>query len=302
MKISIFFLTLLCSFTLKAQTNDLSIFNNLVGKIWYAEGKWGDGSSFKQQVHFEFDLEQTIVTAKSKGFTNQEQTTYGNRNLGVRKIDTETGEIRFWEFDVFGGLTQGKITAVGKNLLYQYQYGESFITDMWEYMNDSTYNFMVGDYKDGKWNQVYLKTTFHRVSKTPEKSRFLKVFKESLKGSRKSKAWDGMLYETWSISQVDGHLEQKAKYIENGKVSYQAMNKMEVINNELVLFTVIKGGNPKIFKATTITNKKVVFENSDYSNPNKVEYIFEADSFKRTISGIEDGEPTTYTFDFSRKE
>ena len=143
MKISIFFLTLLCSFTLKAQTNDLSIFNNLVGKIWYAEGKWGDGSSFKQQVHFEFDLEQAIVTAKSKGFTNQEQTTYGNRNLGVRKIDTETGEIRFWEFDVFGGLTQGKITAVGKNLLYQYQYGESFITDMWEYMNDSTYNFKV---------------------------------------------------------------------------------------------------------------------------------------------------------------
>ncbi|MEO0552193.1 MAG: hypothetical protein AAF149_03265 [Bacteroidota bacterium] len=302
MKISIFFLTLVCSFTLKAQTNDLSIFNNLVGKIWYAEGKWGDGSSFKQQVHFEFDLEQTIVTAKSKGFTNQEQTTYGNRNLGVRKIDTETGEIRFWEFDVFGGLTQGKITAVGKNLLYQYQYGESFITDMWEYINDSTYNFMVGDYKEGKWNQVYLKTTFTHIAERSEKSILLEELTKKLRGTWQSKAWGGMLYETWSINQTDGHLEQQAKYIENGKVSYQAMNKIELLNNELVLFTVIEANNPKIFKATTLTRERVVFENSDYSNPNRVEYIFEAGRFKRTISGIEDGEPTTYTFDFSRNE
>ncbi|MEM8567769.1 MAG: hypothetical protein AAGF85_15010 [Bacteroidota bacterium] len=302
MKLALTLLVITSPLILTAQTKDLSIFDNLVGKTWYAEGKWGDGSSFKQQVHFEYNLGDNIVIAKSDGFTNQEQTAYGNRNLGIRKLDAETGEINFWEFDVFGGLTEGEVKAAGKNILYQYQYGESFITDMWEYVNDSTYNFMVGDYKDGKWNQVYLKTTFNRISKKAEKSLLLDELSEKLVGTWQSKAWDGMLYETWSISQVDGHLQQEAKYVENGKVSYQAMNKMEVLNNELVLFTVIQGNNPKIFKATTLSSRRVVFENSDYANPNRVEYIFEADSFRRTIIGIENGKPTSYTFDFSRKE
>ncbi|WP_353777403.1 hypothetical protein [Winogradskyella sp. 3972H.M.0a.05] len=143
-----------------AQDSQLSVFDNLVDKTWYAEGKWGDGSAFKQEVTFEYDLGKAIVTAKSKGFVDAEQTKIGDRNLGIRKFDKSSNTIKFWEFDVFGGVTEGTVMQEGKNIVYQYKYGTSIVTDMWEYVDDSTYNFKVGSYKDGKWEQVYLSTKF----------------------------------------------------------------------------------------------------------------------------------------------
>ncbi|MDY8136566.1 hypothetical protein [Aquimarina sp. 2201CG5-10] len=153
-----------------AQKSDLSMFKNLIGKEWKAEGKWGDGTKFKQETIFMFDLNKTIVIAKSKGFTNQEQTQYGWRNHGIRKYDATTKTFKFWEFDVFGGVTKGEIKFEGKNLIYQYQYGKSLVTDMWEYVDDNTYNFKVGDYTDGKWKQVYLETQF-KAAKTANNGR-----------------------------------------------------------------------------------------------------------------------------------
>ena len=153
-----------------SQQTHLSSFQNLVGKEWIAEGKWGDGTAFKQEIIFTFDLNNTLVIAKSKGFTNKEQTEYGWRNHGVRKFDSETNTIRFWEFDVFGGLTEGTVKIDGKNIIYQYKYGESSVTDMWEYVNDDTYNFKVGNYEDGNWKQVYLATQF-TAKKTKDSDR-----------------------------------------------------------------------------------------------------------------------------------
>ena len=45
--------------------------------------------------------------------------------------------------------------------------------------------------------------------------------KNSLSGNWTSKAWDGVLNESWSIDQ-DGHLIQNAQYIENEMVLYEA--------------------------------------------------------------------------------
>jgi hypothetical protein len=39
------------------------------------------------------------------------------------------------------------------------------VTDMWEYIDDSTYNFKVGNYQNGIWKQVYLSTQFIEVKK-----------------------------------------------------------------------------------------------------------------------------------------
>ncbi|WP_299603268.1 hypothetical protein [uncultured Aquimarina sp.] len=147
-----------------AQEPNLDAFKNLVNKEWKAEGKWGNGSVFKQETTFKYDLHNTLVIARSKGFTNQEQTEYGWRNHGVRKFDKTSKTIKFWEFDVFGGLTEGTIVVDGKNILYQYQYGDSLVTDMWEYVDDNTYNFKVGSYQNGVWKQVYLETQFKAVS------------------------------------------------------------------------------------------------------------------------------------------
>ena len=147
------------------QSSDWQGMNNLIDKTWYAEGNWGDGSKFKQEITFTKDLEGSIIIARAKGYVDQEQTKYGNRNHGIRKFNPETGQCEFWEFDAFGGVTKGEVVFDGKDIIYQYKYGESVVTDMWQYKNDSTYTFTVGSYTDGQWNQKYLETEFSLVEK-----------------------------------------------------------------------------------------------------------------------------------------
>ncbi|NJB69542.1 acetyl esterase/lipase [Saonia flava] len=165
MKTNIFVILILLPLFINGQNSQLSLFDNLVGKTWEADGNWEDGSIFKQEIEFKYSLEGTIVVASSKGFINKEQTKIGLRNHGIKRFDKEAGQIKFWEFDVFGGLTEGEVSSQGKNIVYTYDYGDSVVTDMWEYVNDSTYNFKVGDYNDGNWKQIYLSTQFNVVKK-----------------------------------------------------------------------------------------------------------------------------------------
>ncbi|MEK6152600.1 hypothetical protein WIW50_05045 [Flavobacteriaceae bacterium 3-367] len=153
-------LTLLFVQIVHGQKSDLAIFEHLIGKTWIAEGNWGDGSKFKQESTFEYALNKQIVIARSKGYVNQEQTRYGLRNHGIRKFDPVSKGVKFWEFDVFGGLTEGTMSIRGKDIFYHYSYHGSLVTDHWEYVDDTTYNFIVGRYVDEKWEQVYLKTQF----------------------------------------------------------------------------------------------------------------------------------------------
>ncbi|AXT60882.1 hypothetical protein D1816_11170 [Aquimarina sp. AD10] len=146
-----------------SQDSKLSMFGNLVEKTWRAEGNWGDGSKFVQEIKFEYSLDSTLVITNAIGFVDKEQTKLGKRNHGIRQFDKESNSIKFWEFDVFGGLTEGVVFSKDKNIIYQYEYGGSNVTDMWEYVNDSTYNFKVGNHKDGVWKQLYLSTQFIEV-------------------------------------------------------------------------------------------------------------------------------------------
>lgn len=156
--VPLFFMSLASTFCYSQ--NHLAIFEHLTPKTWKAEGKWGDGSLFKQESEFSFALDSTLVLVKSKGFTNQEQTEYDDRNHGIRKWNSKKNILEFWEFDVFGGVTQGKIFVEDKNLRYEYDYGGTLVSDYWEFVDDNTYNFKVGNYVDGEWKQVYLKTQF----------------------------------------------------------------------------------------------------------------------------------------------
>lgn len=288
----------LLNFTGNAQDDPLRTFEPLVNTRWAAEGNWGDGSAFKQQVFFRYNLKKKIVIARSDGFTNTEQTAFGSRNYGIRHYDSITGKIKFWEFDVFGSLTMGEVIADGKNILYQYDYGDSRLTDMWEYVNDSTYNFIVGSYNNKQWGQRFLETQFKRISTTNK----LEEYGKKLAGKWSSKAWDGQLIEKWVIDE-NGHLLQHAEYIEKEAVLYKASSKIEMVNQELIIFSVIKGNNPKIFKAISESATSITFENTEYGYPNKLTYIFNADgTYHRTISGKENGEEKSYTFEFTRSE
>ena len=158
----IIYLILFLPYILGAQEGPLDIFKALEGSVWSAEGKWGDGSSFKQDVSYEFALNNTIVIAHSMGYTNREQTEFGPRNHGIRQYDETENVIRFWEFDVFGGVTQGIVVSDGRNIIYNYEYGGTALTEIWQYKDDDTYDFTVGIYEDGQWTQKFLETQFKR--------------------------------------------------------------------------------------------------------------------------------------------
>ncbi len=140
-------------------------FDNLVNKTWKADGVWSNGTKFKQEVSFNYDLNKTLVIVNSKGFINKEQTAYGNRSHGVRQFNAKQNNIQFWEFDVFGDVTQGKVSFKDKDIYYHYHYGDTMVTDCWEYINDNTYKFTVGSYKNDKWESIYLQTEFKVIYK-----------------------------------------------------------------------------------------------------------------------------------------
>lgn len=160
MKTYIVLLAFVLFIQVHAQQNKLDFFDNLIGKTWKAEGTWGDGTKFKQEIELKYSLDSVLVIANAIGYTDKQQTMLGSRNHGIRKFDMETGTIKFWEFDVFGGVTEGTVTTKGKDIIYTYAYGESTVTDYWEYVDDNTYNFTIGSYENGQWKQKYLTTKF----------------------------------------------------------------------------------------------------------------------------------------------
>jgi len=164
MKKIIFILFLIPIFS-NGQENPLAIFKPLEQYIWSAEGKWGDGSPFKQEISFNFSLDDNIVIVDSKGFTNTQNTTFGLRNHGIRQYDKELKKIKFWEFDIFGNVTEGTVTSHEKNLIYTYDYGGTSLTEMWIYKNEKIYNFIVGVFENGDWTQKFLETEFKRKEK-----------------------------------------------------------------------------------------------------------------------------------------
>ncbi|KAA3611059.1 MAG: hypothetical protein D8M58_13850 [Calditrichaeota bacterium] len=125
-------------------------------------------------------------------------------------------------------------------------------------------------------------------------------FSNNLVGHWKAAAFSGELHEKWKVTK-DGWILQEGHYIENNDTTYSAKTKIEKIGKDLILFSVIKNSNPKIFKATLDNADSIIFENSDYKNPHKVKYEFLGNSnYRRTITGVEEGSLVTYQFDFER--
>lgn len=138
----------------------LKVFEPLVNNTWIAEGVWADGSSFYQEISYYFDLEKSIVIANTRSYTSSDTNTIGNRNHGVRQFDSSTNTIRFWEFDRFGGLTEGTVEANHNDIIYQYPYKNIKLTEYWQYKNDSTYHYTIGVRENKTWTSKYLETDF----------------------------------------------------------------------------------------------------------------------------------------------
>ncbi|WP_167769679.1 hypothetical protein [Gaetbulibacter sp. S0825] len=122
-----------------------------------------------------------------------------------------------------------------------------------------------------------------------------------LSGKWIAKAFDGELHETWKLDS-DGWMLQEGYYIESSDTSYSARTRIEKVNNEIILFSVIKNSTPKIFQSKEHNESKMVFENMDYKNPYQVVYEFIDDNnYRRTIKGFESDSLVTYVFDFIKR-
>lgn len=144
----------------------LQAFENLVGGTWEGKGAWEGGTPFNQHITFEWGLAGKMIRVKTYGNIRREGNEFGLRNEGVRMWSAETDTVKFWEFDIFGGVTEGIVDTDGDNIYYHYQYdagdGPVGLTDAWMYQDENTYHYIVGVYQDEKWKQIYLSTTMTR--------------------------------------------------------------------------------------------------------------------------------------------
>jgi len=98
-------------------------------------------------------------------------------------------------------------------------------------------------------------------------------------------------------------MQQVGYYIENADTSYSAKTRIEKINDDIILFSVIKNSNPKIFKAKSLDDDQIIFENDDYKNPYEVKYEFLTNGkYRRTIKGYEKDSLVIYEFNFEKQD
>ena len=189
--IAVIVLFLSSAFNTYSQTDHpLSVFVPLLDRTWMASGKWNDGNPFQQEITFEEALSGSIIKTTSDGYLDEEKTIWGHRNHGIRQWDQSDEIIKFWEYDVYGGVTTGTVTVDDKNFYYQYNYGEGeslVVTDYWQFVDRDTYSVTVGIYKDGSWSEKYLETNFIALPKfTGPRAEFdailkkIKMFSETL--------------------------------------------------------------------------------------------------------------------------
>lgn len=121
-----------------------------------------------------------------------------------------------------------------------------------------------------------------------------------LAGKWTARAFDGELHEEWQLGS-DGWMEQQGYYIEAGDTTYAAKTRIWQLGDEIILTSVIKDANPKIFKSVGKSDSKLVFENGDYQNPFQVTYEFISNNiYRRTIRGYANDSLVAYEFNFRK--
>ena len=159
--------------TLAAQTNiqtkedAFSIYSNLLGGRWEAKGTWEKGQEFHQEIEVSLELTKTIFTVKTFEYNLSAQFDNFQRNYGIRAWDKQEKQMKFWEFDVFGGIISGEVLFNGNDIYHVYQYpngqGKTLsLADAWIYVDKDTYTFRVCEFVDGKLGKEYMSSTFKR--------------------------------------------------------------------------------------------------------------------------------------------
>jgi hypothetical protein len=121
-----------------------------------------------------------------------------------------------------------------------------------------------------------------------------------LSGKWIAKAFDGELHEEWKLNN-DGWMEQQAYYIEKNDTSYTAKSQIQKVGDDIILLSVIRNSNPKIFKSVIQEEDMIVFKNDDYKNPYQVKYEFiSEEKYRRIITGYEQDSLVSFEFNFEK--
>jgi hypothetical protein len=145
-----------------------SIYSSLVGGKWVTKGKWQSGAEYHQEIVVEMELTKNIFTVKTCDYIDSKQFENAQRNFGVRAWDEKEHKMKFWEFDVFGGITEGEIRFDGRNIYHIYQYtnkkGNTItLADAWIYVDNDTYIFKVCEFNNGMPGKEYMTSTYKRT-------------------------------------------------------------------------------------------------------------------------------------------
>jgi hypothetical protein len=143
------------------------VYANLMGGKWETKGKWGSGGEYHQEIIVEMELTRNIFTVKTHDFIDSKQFDNAQRNYGIRAWDKQEQKMKFWEFDVFGGIITGEVIVEGNNIYHIYQYpdnkgGVLTLADAWIYVDKDTYTFKVSEFNNGKLGMEYMTSTYKR--------------------------------------------------------------------------------------------------------------------------------------------
>lgn len=143
----------------------LDKFEALLDGIWLTEGKWENGVSFKQEIDFSWGLNKKIVKVKTFGTIDHKTKEYGLRNEGIRSFNADDSIIKFWEFDVFGGVTEGICFFEDKDLHYKYEYKGEMLRESWIFIDENNYKYKLGRIKGDTMDKVYMESSYKRIKK-----------------------------------------------------------------------------------------------------------------------------------------
>ena len=166
-------LTLLFSFfvlpfSLFAQGNIMLMpFEALMNASWKAEGKWKDGTPFKQEVAYSWSDDEETVNMVTKSYLDSTGTDFGKFSDGVHMWDTISNSIKFKVEDVHGNVIEGDVKTKQKTIMYKYvlenELGvKTYMTDALIWIKPDKYMFKVGTMKDDEWEEVMLETYFFK--------------------------------------------------------------------------------------------------------------------------------------------
>jgi len=157
------FLLFLLSFTFQsvAQNSELDAFQNLAGSTWISEGKQLGGHDGKTVKEIKWGLNGQIVQVTTYT-TDPQSLEFGLRNEGIRIFNSQSRMLEFYEFDKLGGVSKGIIKTNGKDIHYEYEYGDLVLRDSWIFESEDQYRYRVCSMQADSCTQVYHEGVFKR--------------------------------------------------------------------------------------------------------------------------------------------